>query len=242
MRRWKFVLLVPAVFAVAVAFVGAVTAQARTAVQLAEAVPALHRILDSGGEGIALAADQPAFLVTGAGEFMALAVPAHWRETNSGTWRQTGSADGAFVEAAPNLAAFRAGTGPGVFFGMTPAVNPPAPGVLEQPVAAARAQSAQALAADAERSAACQQEEPRPYSDPFYTGVYTVATGCAPDPALQHVTLSATPLLRDYSVTLRAITATAEDRAALAQILQSFQVLNPTLRDIHDEEAAGHIH
>lgn len=239
MQHRKFVLLLAGTGLAVLALAGAVQAQTRAAAESqAAAIADLHALLAAAGEA-GTESGQPELYVTDDEEYIGLAVPAHWRDTRSGLWTEAGR-DGIFVEAAPDLEAFHAGDGPGVFFGMAPEEHA-APSAGDQPAAAARAQSARALAGDPARPTGCvQQEAPRPYTDPFLAGVYTIAAACAPNPAAQHVTLWAMPLTRQYTVTLRATTLAGEDRAALRRILRTFQVMSGDMSGVHGE--ADHEH
>ena len=253
MHKRKLALLMTfAACAAALAFVSVVQAQARAAASLDEAVAELHAILGSAGQTgadgnmqAASAAAQPDVaprrLMDG-DEFMTVSVPAHWRDSASGAWLVDGQAVGYYITAAPDLAAFRSGAGPGVFFGARRneggGVAPAA--TAERPVESAQARGAQALDGTAQHFAACLREAARPYADGFYAGAYDIVTACENDRGRQRVHIEAMPLTGQAAVTVRAVTVTPADRAALAQVLRSFQVLDPSFSDRHGEEEHSH--
>jgi hypothetical protein len=252
MHKRKLALLMTFIVCAAVlAFVGVVQAQARATASLDEAVAELHAILGSAGtaapgagaEAAANAAAQPDValrrLLDG-DEFMTVSVPAHWRDSASGTWIVDGQEVGRYITAAPDLAAFRAGSGPGVFFGAAPRGAAEMTATADQPAGIAQARGAQRLDAEAQRFAACARESARPYGDAFYAGAYDIVTACQNDRGQQRIHIEATPLTGQVALTLRAVTVTPEDRAALAQVLYSFQVLDPSFSDRHGEDEHGH--
>jgi hypothetical protein len=169
-------------------------------------------------------------------EFLSVQVPVAWEEVESGVWPPDGSAPGTYVKAAPDLDEFEAGTGPGLFLAVTHAGAPSVP-ATEEPAVQIRASLVQASDAAASWAAGCEQASAADYQDPFYAGVLTSYAGCvqASAPATR-LMLSAMPLTQQYVVSLHIAPPAEQGQATVDRILRTFQVVAPSLTDLHHED------
>ena len=169
-------------------------------------------------------------------EFLTAEVPTVWNDVNTGAWVVDGRTIGVFVTAAPDLAAFAANSGPGVFVGLTHE-GLPAQHITEQPGEALAACSAEIVSRGKGRFGGCRWgAKIEKFLDAHYVGAYDIASQCARDGGRgQFAAVELMPLSQNYRLSLRLGIYSQTDRAAFDHILHSIQVLNPQMADLHDE-------
>ena len=169
-------------------------------------------------------------------EFLTAEVPTAWNDVNTGAWVVDDRTIGVFVTAAPDLAAFAANSGPGVFVGLTHE-GLPEQHITEQPGEALAARSAEIVNRGKGRFGGCRWgAKIEKLLDAHYVGAYDIASQCERDGGRgQFAAAEIMPLSQNYRLSLRVGLYSQSDRAALDHILHSIQVLNPQMADLHDE-------
>jgi hypothetical protein len=172
-------------------------------------------------------------------ESISMRVPRSWRDVESGLWVVDGQTVGRYITAAPDLHEFTDGSGSGVFFGVSrslvgnQAVSNPA--LMVNP-----AVSQLLLREQNQKRGRCQNNGRFAYADNYYQGEYDLYMDCSTGQTGQ-IILATTPAHQSYISLVRITVNSEADLIAANQILNTFQVLNPSLEDEHHEDD-GHEH
>jgi hypothetical protein len=168
-------------------------------------------------------------------EAMSLQVPIEWNDIQTGTWTVRGRDVGLFIKASADLNHFASSDEPGVFFGVSreladaPAVSNPA---LTLNPAILRLLSDQ----KANRQGRCRDSGRFAYQDNFFRGDYDLYLDCT-EGGVGEIVLVTMPAHQSYLTFLRINLRSADDLYAATHILESYQVLNGSLADEHEDHA-----
>jgi hypothetical protein len=166
-------------------------------------------------------------------ESISMRIPSEWRDVESGEWILQGKDVGLFIAASPDLDAFYNSEGvPGVFFGASrdlagsvrvsnPAlmINPAIPQLLSN-------QRGNNLKK-------CLDKGRFDYKNEFYRGQYDLYVDCDQHGQRKLVVVTM-PAHQEFITYLRISGFNQGDLDAAAHILDTYQVLNPSLKDEHD--------
>jgi hypothetical protein len=164
---------------------------------------------------------------------LSMETPSDWSDIETGPWIVQGQTVGIFIAAAPDLGAFYASRAePGVFFGasrdLVGSTRVMSPAEVTNPVI-----GKVLLDEEGSRQGRCQDGGRFSYRDNFYLGDYDVSLNCASG-SRGEITLVTMPPDQQYMMLLRIHITNQADMAAAAHILDTYQVINPSLKDEDD--------
>jgi hypothetical protein len=167
-------------------------------------------------------------------ESISMRVPRSWRDVESGPWVVDDQTVGRYIAAAPDLYQYSVGSGPGVFFGVSTSLagnqKVSNPALMVNP-----AISQLLLHEQNQKQGQCQSNGRFAYSDNHYQGDYDLYLDCINGQTGQ-IVLATMPAHQNYISLVRITINSEADLIAANTILNTFQVLNPSLEDEHHED------
>jgi hypothetical protein len=167
-------------------------------------------------------------------ESISMRVPTEWDDIETGPWMRNGRQIGIFIAAAPDLDKFyNSDLEPGVFFGVSRDLA--GKNRVTNPALVLNPAVGQVLGTErANRQNRCRHGGRFGYQNDFFRGEYDSFLDCkrAGQGELVIVTM---PAHQEFVTVLRIGVVTQADLDAAAHILDTYQVLNPSLDDEHHD-------